>query len=1008
MERIPTAAPGRAIQSATSSFATLLRTFRTTAELTQEELAERSGVSVRAISDLERGVKTRPQRATVDLLATGLGLTPQQRAEFGAAVPSRTRSSSQVAHALDLPVGGFLGSVPDRPLVARSTEIERIRELVESVRTGAGRLILLSGEPGVGKTRLAQEATLICRASGMHLVAGQCFEPQRRVAYFPFVGILTRLVPVVRSRISFDPLRRWPSLRRLVPVDPVSGDKPEVGDGDQQRLFWSVSGMMEALAATMPIVVALDDLHWADQSSLDLLFHLAHQLRDAPVLLLGTYRDIEVGQQHPLRHVIRNLYRERLLTEVPVGRLDSSDTAVLMSSMLEKQRVSPDFVDLVHGHTAGNAFFVQEIVRALIERGDAAQMDGVWRCRPLEELAIPNNVHDAISERLARLSDSTRQILGEASVLGDAFEFDDLQAMGDRSERDVEDALEEAARASVVRFGSQDTYAFYHALTQQVLYQDLTPRQRRRLHLAAGNAIEQQPESIRIQRAAELAWHFHRGGNRAKTMCFALIAGDQAEERFAHREAERHYRMAVDAARSVRDVAQEAVILERLGRVLTNYGRYEDAGDALQQARRLYREIDDPAGEVRTVVQLGSVHRAMGTSEIAIPLVHELLDRLDTGARPASVAELNIVLETLCYSTGRYQEGLAASDRAADLARAMGDTAALVRAETGRGTELMMLGDFRRGVAAMESALSTPGADDDPYNLVRLLENTAEGYRLLGNMQRSRVLVERSLRVAERIHSPWDTAMALYSVGATYRLLGEWERARVHLEESDRLYRSMEGSWWAIFGILELSTLCLLQGERSRAERLAAEAAQIAQTSGYLGGLRASECLLAQMDLERGLPEAVVWRLEPLCDRPGLIEVEVTAMMPTLAQAYSEVGDHHRAEQTIEEAIRRIRMAGLRQLLAEALVVRGRIRESERRWEDAGRDFDEAVRLCRAMPYPHLEGRALFETGRMLARKGDGAHARQRLTDALGIFERLGAEPYVERTIQALDTLKDS
>ena len=488
-------------------------------------------------------------------------------------------------------------------------------------------------------------------------------------------------------------------------------------------------------------------------------------------------------------------------------------------------------------------------------------------------------------------------------------------------------------------------------------------------------------------------------------MQFALIAGDQAEERFAHREAERHYRAAVDVARSLQDIAHEALILERLGRVLTNYGRYEDARDVLHRAVPLYRETDDQVGEVRTVVQLGSVYRALGSSETAIPLVHELLERIQPSGRPQDLAELNIVLETLCYATGRYQEGLEASERAAELARATGDMASLVRAETGRGTELIVLGHLLLGVEAMEGAIAIPAAEIDPYNLTRLLENAAEGHRMLGNLERSRELVERSLRVTERIQSPWDTAIALSSVGATYRLLGDWAEARMRLEASERLGRSMAPAWWATYGILELAALCLDEGDWDSAAMLASQGADIARTSGHLEGMRGAERLLAELDIAQGRPEEAIRRLEPLLDRPGLAEAQVTEFLPTLASAFEALGDYERAETTIEEAASRAIAVEAWLLLAEALIVQGQIRVSECRWDDAERDFDEVVRLCRVMPYPHLEGRALYETGLMLILRGDAPNAHQCLTDARTIFERLGAKPYIERTKQALDAL---
>ncbi len=776
-----------------SSFGDLLRHFRLAAEFTQEELAERSGVSVRAISDLERSVKTRPQRATVKLLADGLSLSGADRAAFEESVPARHRGGGR-AHSLDLPVGGFLGSVPNGAIVARGLEIERIRAVVNAAVSGSGRLLLLTGEPGVGKTRLAQEATLICRASGMYLAAGQCFEPQRGVPYFPYIEILTRLVPVVRSRLGFDPVQRWPSLRPLIPIESIGSSmpgSPGAGERDKQRLFWSVSELIETLALSMPVVIAVDDLHWADLSSLELLFHLAHQLRTAPVLLLGTYRDTDVGPRHPLRRVLRDLHRAHLSDEITVGRLDLEGTKALIAATLDDTSISASLVDLVQRQTEGNSFFVQEIVRMLVERGGAIVRRGVWEYIGDMEVAIPMNVQEAIGERLSRLSTEAQAVLSEASVLGERFAFDDLLEMGDATEEQLEVCLDEAVEAHVVRFGDADRYAFSHALIQRHLYRQLTPRRRRRLHLAAGAAIEKEPESQRVARAAELARHFQRAGDRVRALPHTVLAADQAEERFAHREAIRLYRLALESLDEREGIAARALIVERLGWVLTNYGRYAEARQEVEQSRSLYREVGDLAGEVRTTVQLGSIYRAIGSPDTAIDRVRALLDRLDSEVDPREVTELNIVLETLCYSTGRFEEGLRAAEHAVQLARRTGDYVALSRAETGQGSQLVMLSRLVEGIDVLEEAITIPGAEKDPYNFSRALENLSQAQLLRGNMRRSLELTERSLSVAERIQSPWDTAMAQYSAGSALRQSGDWERARIYLEQCDALRRSL-------------------------------------------------------------------------------------------------------------------------------------------------------------------------------------------------------------------------
>jgi len=211
--------------------------------------------------------------------------------------------------------------------------------------------------------------------------------------------------PSVQAEIP----QRWPHLERLLP-DRVARDQSSeiLGHDVQQVLFWAVSGFLEALAAVTPVALLLDDLHWADESTLKLFQHLARHLRADRVLLLGTYRDVDVVQAHPLERVLRDLHRDGLLEEMMVRRLNREGTAALTGAILGETDISDEFAGLLHRHTDGNPFFTQEVVQALIERGDVFLREGSWDRRAVEEIEIPRSIRSAVGERLSRLGEISR------------------------------------------------------------------------------------------------------------------------------------------------------------------------------------------------------------------------------------------------------------------------------------------------------------------------------------------------------------------------------------------------------------------------------------------------------------------------------------------------------------------------------------------------------------------------------------------------------------------------
>jgi transcriptional regulator with XRE-family HTH domain len=376
-----------------SAFGSVLRRYRTAVGMTQEELAERARLSARAISALERGVNRSPRKDTLQLLADALQLLPDERATFEiAARRSRSLSlagESRSRHPLPLPLreerlptGGFLGSLPSGTLVARQEEVSRILAAVDAVVEGMGRLILLRGEPGIGKTRLAQEAMVHLHDRSFLVAAGRCYEAEQAAPFYPFLEALSRLYAVCPTAIRSEVPHRWAYLGQLLPgqgvFPPARG--PDAQE-ERRRLFRAVTSFLQTISVAIPVAVMLDDLHWADASSVKLLVYLARETRADRVLLLGTYRDVEVNPQHALGMALRDLDREGIMEGISVRPLSEEGTAAMIAAILETERVSEELAALVHQRTEGNPFFIQQVLRALVERDAVSHREGDWTHR---------------------------------------------------------------------------------------------------------------------------------------------------------------------------------------------------------------------------------------------------------------------------------------------------------------------------------------------------------------------------------------------------------------------------------------------------------------------------------------------------------------------------------------------------------------------------------------------------------------------------------------------------
>jgi class 3 adenylate cyclase/tetratricopeptide (TPR) repeat protein len=924
-----------------------------------------------------------------------------------------------------LPIGGFLGSLPSGVLVGRELEWARIMAAMESVMAGSGRVVLLAGEPGIGKTRLAQEVTLKARHWNFTVAAGRCYEQEQAVPYYPFLEVLLSLYqqapPAIRAEIP----RRWPHLGRLLPDEigllpaPAALGTLEAQE-DQQRLFRAVAGFIEALAEEAPVAILLDDIHWADDSTIKLLLHLARYTRGQRVLVVGTYRDVEVHRQHPLEAALLELSREGLVDDVEVRRLDQIGTGRLMTEIIGEDEELKDLVELVYRRTDGNAFFIQEVLRALVDRGDFYRReDGRWERRKVTEMEVPKSVRSVIGQRLSRLGERAQEILREASVLGQTFTFDDLLGLTQHappiyhdtstpSEDEIEAALEQAIGAGLIRQAGDETYAFNHALTQQSLYAELPPRRRKRLHLAAGRALEALPDRTRQRLAGELAWHFLEGDDAEQALPYVMLAGDQAEAVFANGDAERHYRTALDLAQELSDEMREMEALEKLAAVLTRGARYERALALLEEAARMHATRGDREGELCTVAQMGHVHYLRGTQEEGLRRLKPLVEELDSREPSYGLAALWAAYARLHVGTGENEGQLQAADRALQLAHAIADhresSRLVLGVEVTRADALWGLGQRDETLRMMEEIIPRAEAAGDLETLSRALGNTAQYYAQRGELTKDRHYHERALEVSERRGDRGYIVLWSMALSDNAFITGDWESSRAYLDRAEAIIRTLSVTRLATWPTAARGWLALRQGDLDEAARQGGAALELAGSSSP-AWRRLVFRLLAELDLLAGRPEAAKSWLAPALEHSGW--KRDVAFLRTRASTALALGQVEEARLSIDAAVDRARGQLNLPDLVEALVVQGSIMRVQ---GDAAclPTLHEAVLTAREMPFPYGEGVALLEYGLTLKEMGEtevelleGVPERP-LEEAIDIFERLGATLDAARARAAL------
>jgi DNA-binding CsgD family transcriptional regulator/tetratricopeptide (TPR) repeat protein len=667
------------------------------------------------------------------------------------------------------------------PLVAREAELEQLLSVVGAVASGPGRLVLLSGEPGIGKTRLAREVLTRARAGGHTVLAGRCFDQQMAVPFFPFTELLAAALAAAPASLKAGARQHWPELAYLVPEFSAENPQRLAGPEAQLRIFRATAGFLHTLAEIAPLVLLLDDLHWADATSLGVLLFLGRHLAATRMLILGTYRDVDVGHQHPLEATLRELVRERLVQEVRVGRMSIEGTAALVRARVGVATIPDDLVMLVHSRAQGNPFFTEELLNAFVEQRVLTAGGGQIALTGVDKLVIPHSVRSVVAERVGRLSAESQQLLRLASVLGQEFDVEVLLAASDQSELQVLDGLDAAVEARIIeeQRGGRERFGFAHALFQQTLYEEIPVHRRRRLHQRVGEAIAGL-QNAGPKLSPDLARHFLLGGDAEHAAGFAIQAGDQASSRYAHAEAAHQYQVALDLlVGELRDARRAADVRCRLAGELYDLNRLPEAMAAYDAALASYSSLGDVQGQAFAHWGIAQLHQGRYDMASAATHVEDALGIWPPERQDAEFARLLVDAALISTHGGISAHAVELAERGLSLAEQLGDPGLVARALNGLATARSQAEPSPSAIAPIqERGIALASSAGDWRTLSRLYVSRGATCWLLGQHDQCIEYRRRGIDAAERSGVTERLAFAYWALGMNLEMTGAWAESR--------------------------------------------------------------------------------------------------------------------------------------------------------------------------------------------------------------------------------------
>jgi DNA-binding CsgD family transcriptional regulator/tetratricopeptide (TPR) repeat protein len=913
-------------------------------------------------------------------------------------------------------------------LIGRSGDLAALRTLVDQAKQGQGQVALMSGEAGIGKSRLVAEGKTYALAQGFRLLQGNCFPGDTSCPYAPLLDLLrtqfagqsrtevaTELRPFARefAQLIPDLVHMLPESASLPPLPPLEPEQ------EKRRLFEALTRWFTGLGTKQPVLLIIEDVHWSDDTSLEWLHYLARRCAAHPLLLLVTYRSEEIRSS--LSHWLTQLDRERLTQEFLLARLSRGDLDVMLRAIFALPRSRQlELPNLLYTLTEGNPFFVEEILKSLIAAGGIFYEDGTWDRRPLNELHVPRSLHDAVQQRTNELSESARRVLRLAAIAGRRFDFALLQQLTQHDEQQLLTLMKELMAAQFVVEESEERFAFRHALTREAVYAELLVRERKKLHGTIAETMEQLYASAYDAHLAELAYHFYEAGMWEKALLYTLRSGEKAQSLYSLWAAIEHFTRGLDAAHHLGVLPSPATYRAR-GQAYETLGDFEHAHSDYEQALDAARTTQDAVAEWQGLIDLGALWaerdythtsaffqrayehaRAMGQPPmLARSLnrvgnwhlnVEEPLEALRCHQEalaifrqlndPHGIAETLDLLGMASYLGGDLVQGTRYYEQAVTLFRQLDDRLGL----TSSLASLALRGALSITNTMVSAATTLAELLPDVEMALKIAreigQRSGEAYALYqlglclsaqGEYRRALDALQQSLLIAEELeHRQWMVA-AHWATGALYLDLLSPLMAQHHLKQALRISHEIGSRHWINTTTGSLASACILQGELEQAESfLNAEFSDDAPVQTL--GQRMAWCARAELALARGDPDLAL----QITGRLSTSAANISAQrgIPRLAKLRGEalVALHQatEAETALRSAQEMTTVQGARPWLWRICVTLGTLYQTQSREAEAEQAFSTArtaiEELAANIPDEHVQEHFLREAEALLPR----------------------------------------
>lgn len=781
--------------------------------------------------------------------------------------------------------------------VGRDKELEELIGHLDQAKEGKGKLVFITGEAGIGKTRLVQELIKKTEDMGVQALSGRCLYQDGSDPYLPFIETLKKYlsgsdeeeevqyrIPMGLSAMNLDEEGDSDSFRENIPMGLIGiGSDSEheeeeraahksITDIDftkeRDRMFSTVSYLIQDLSMDKPLMFFLDDLHWADTATLQLLTYIARNIKDVKVLMVCAFRSEELemgGRRHPLKEAIQIMRREHLFSEVKLTRIGQAETSKIISSLLKDSPLPRGFTETVFKETEGNPYFIEEVIKSLVSERVLDINDPDWFRRfDLSKVRIPATVNDLVLGKLENLEPGTKKTLEMASVIGDVFTLDILAGVTKTTEEEMVDHLDDLVESKMIREeagGLVEKYSFTHKLIREVLYTKLSRAKRRLLHKKVGEAIEKMPEKTVDKEVYSLAFHFSQGNQIQKAVRYTILAGDKASSTFAAEDAIHFYNRTIEFLEKMTPTKENdgrrIAILTKIGDLHYMVGEWDRAVDYYYLMERWAKKTENMKMVGLANRKTGQIERLRGNWDTAAHHYEISLGIATKYGDDIGRADSERGLGYIHWRTGEFDEAIKHFEDSLEISKGIGDrfitgrtyielgnvlsergilegaefhynTAIeileqikdymeLARAYNNLGDVYMKKEDWDKAVEHLGKAIELSKKLGDPHMLSWALFNSAECYSKSGRLEQACDALEMSKDILQDSDDALGQTYLHIEYGIYYRFKKDWDNAIKEFETGLTMVEDLKVISVAAYGYIEIANMYIDMGNNASA-----------------------------------------------------------------------------------------------------------------------------------------------------------------------------------------------